>query len=665
MAAESSADLRVLILAPIGRDGALTSGLLTQAGVACHVCGSMRELCEGIRAGAGAILLTEEALADPRIDDLSATLHTQPAWSDISLLLFAGDDRSQATLRTLQTLEVLRNVTLLDRPIRVTAVISTVRAALRGRRRQYELRDVLTQLQVSREDAERARDEAERANRLKDEFLATLSHELRTPLNAILGWVTLLRDQRVEPARIPKALDIVARNAQSQAQLISDVLDVSRVITGRLRLQLQPTVVSRVVRDAMDTIRPAADAKEIELSLRVEGEPPRLNGDAERLRQVFWNLLSNAVKFTPAGGRVEALIDRVDSQIRVRIADTGIGIPAEFVPYAFERFRQADQSFTRPHGGLGLGLAIVKHLVETHGGEVSVESAGPGRGTTFIVQLPIGGAQLPAVAEPEEDQPDDAIARTEDSPELTGTTLLVVDDDPTTRELLATLLAERGAHVATADSAANALAWLDMETPSLILADVGMPGQDGLSMMRVIRRRGARKGGDVPSIALSAYARAEDRRAALAAGFDEYLTKPALPSDVMRAVARLLDVAARAGGARPRPRQQCPRLVVDELAADDVARIHRRDDRVDRRQVHRLHQVVAEAGLRGASPIGLLAVAGDGDQAHAGEARKLPQARGQLVAVHHRQPDVEEGDVGREVRRDRSAAGASWATRVT
>ena len=321
----------------------------------------------------------------------------------MSLLLFAGDDRSQATTRTLRTLEVMRNVTLLDRPIRVTAVISTVRAALRGRRRQYELRDVLAALESSRQDAERARDDAERANRLKDEFLATLSHELRTPLNAILGWVSLLRDQRVEAARIPKVLEIVARNAQSQAQLISDVLDVSRVITGRLRLRLQPVVISRILRDAMDTVRPAADAKEITLDLTVSGEPPRMNGDAERLRQVFWNLLSNAVKFTPAGGRVQARIDRVDSQIRVTISDSGVGIPREFLPYAFERFRQADQSFTRPHGGLGLGLAIVKHLVETHGGEVSVASDGPGTGTTFTVQLPIGGAQALAVAEPESD----------------------------------------------------------------------------------------------------------------------------------------------------------------------------------------------------------------------------------------------------------------------
>ena len=551
MATDDATDLRVLILAPIGRDGALTAQLLDQADVACHVCRNATDLCQEIRRGAGAVLLTEEALADPRIDELSDTLHTQPAWSDISLLLFAGDDRSQATMRTLRTLEVLRNVTLLDRPIRVTAVISTVRAALRGRRRQYELRDVLQALEGARADAERARDEAQRANRLKDEFLATLSHELRTPLNAILGWVSLLRDNRVEAARVPKALEIVARNAQSQAQLISDVLDVSRVITGRLRLRLQPVVVSRLVRDAMDTVRPAADAKEIALELRVEGEPARMNGDAERLRQVFWNLLSNAVKFTPAGGRVQATVQRAGAQIRVMISDTGIGIPREFLPYAFERFRQADQSFTRPHGGLGLGLAIVKHLVETHGGEVTVSSDGVGRGTTFAIQLPIAGAQALAVAEPEEGEaaPRDAAAAAI-MPALHGRTVLVVDDDATTRELLATLLTDRGAHVALADSAAAAIERLDTDVPAIIVADIGMPGQDGLSMMRAIRRRPAARGGDVPSVALSAFARAEDRRAALAAGYDEYLTKPALPGDVLGALSRLLSAPrsrARAG----------------------------------------------------------------------------------------------------------------------
>jgi CheY-like chemotaxis protein len=255
---------------------------------------------------------------------------------------------------------------------------------------------------------------------------------------------------------------------------------------------------------------------------------------------VFWNLLSNAVKFTPAGGRVQATIDRVDSQIRVTIADTGMGIPREFLPYAFERFRQADQSFTRPHGGLGLGLAIVKHLVETHGGEVSVASDGAGLGTTFRVQLPIGGAQAMAMAEPEAGVEPFAGPAPDIAPELYGRTVLVVDDDATTRELLSTLLSDRGAHVATAESASAAIEQLDVHVPAIMIADIGMPGQDGLSLMRAIRRRPAQNGGNVPAVALSAFARTEDRRAALTAGYDEYLTKPALPADILGALTRLL-----------------------------------------------------------------------------------------------------------------------------
>ena len=549
MPTEATVDLRVLILAPIGRDGALTSQLLTNAGVPCHVCAGARELCQEIRKGAGAVLLTEEALADQHIDELAATLQTQPAWSDVSLLLFAGDDRSQATIRTLRTLEVMRNVTLLDRPIRVTAVISTVRAALRGRRRQYELRDVLAALESSRQDAERARDDAERANRLKDEFLATLSHELRTPLNAILGWVSLLRDRRVEAARIPKVLEIVARNAQSQAQLISDVLDVSRVITGRLRLRLQPVVISRILRDAMDTVRPAADAKEITLDLTVSGEPPRMNGDAERLRQVFWNLLSNAVKFTPAGGRVRGpdrsrrfadprhhLGQRRRHPARVpalRVRALPPGRP-ELHPAARRArpgpgHRQAPRRDARRRG-------VGRQRRTGDGHHVHRAAADRRRAGARRRRAGIGRGGRTKTAGPRSAPPSSA------RPCSSSTTT------PTTRDLLATLLTERGARVATADSAAAAIEWLETEVPSVIIADVGMPGQDGLSMMRVIRRRPPHKGGAVPSIALSAFARAEDRRAALSAGFDEYLTKPALPADVLGAVARVL--ASRAAAAR-------------------------------------------------------------------------------------------------------------------
>jgi len=529
--ADDVQDLRVLVFAPIGRDATLTCELLRHASIACHACRSVAEVCESIQAGAGAVLLTEEALADPQIDELAATLEAQPAWSDISLLLFAGDDRTPASMRTLRRLEVLRNVTLLDRPMRVAAVISTVQAALRGRRRQYELRDVLLALHAARNDAEQA-------NRLKDEFLATLSHELRTPLNAILGWVSMLRHTQVDPARVPQILEIVERNAKAQAQLIADVLDVSRMITGRVRLTIEPVVLTRVLLDAVNTVRPAAEAKGIELNVAANVDAPIIiNGDAERLAQVFWNLLSNAVKFTPRGGRVDVAVAHAGSFLEIAIADTGVGLSPEFLPFAFERFRQADQSFTRTQSGLGLGLAIVKHLVEMHGGEVGVASDGIGHGATFRVRLPVAGV---VVAKTDGGEREWAGGEEFVRPDFSGRLILVVEDDPTTRDLLVTMLSQCQARVEAVDTAQGAIDQIDKEPPALILADIGMPHEDGLTMMRRIRRRPPERGGRIPSVALSAYARGEDRRAAIAAGFDDFLTKPAMPADVLRIVERRL-----------------------------------------------------------------------------------------------------------------------------
>jgi signal transduction histidine kinase len=388
----SPTDLRVLIFAPVGRDGALTIELLERADQPSHLCRSVLEMSEAMGAGAGAILMTEEALSDTNIDALAATLADQPAWSDISVLLFAGDIRGGAASRTLRKLEVLRNVTLLDRPMRIAAVISTVQAAIRSRRRQYELRDVLVALQAARTDAERA-------NRVKDEFLATLSHELRTPLNTILGWVSMLRQSRVDAREVPRVLDIIARNANTQAQLIADVLDVSRMITGQTRLQLIPQPLPRILADAVGSVRPTAEARGVTLlvdAMDQMDQVPLVNADSHRLQQVFWNLLSNAVKFTPSGGRVDVTMRRVDLFVDIAITDTGIGLSSDFLPFAFERFRQADQTFTRSHGGLGLGLAIVKHLVEMHGGEVSAASPGVGSGATFRVRLPLASEALHA-----------------------------------------------------------------------------------------------------------------------------------------------------------------------------------------------------------------------------------------------------------------------------
>ena len=537
---------RVLIYAPIGRDSELTADLLTRASIPCHVCRSMQDVCDELEKGAGAVLLTEEALNDARLDDLTAALETQPPWSDISLLLFAGTDRSQASLRTLHKLEVLRNVTLLDRPVRTAAVVSTVRAALRGRHRQYELRDTLVALQKARLDAENA-------NRLKDEFLATVSHELRTPLNAILGWVSLLRQARFEPARVAGILEIIERNARAQAQLIADVLDISRMVSGRVKLEVSPVSLARVICDAVDSIRPGAAARGVALHLDVE-EGPIANADPDRLQQVVWNLLSNACKFTPEGGRIDVKLRADASHATITVSDTGAGISADFLPYVFDRFRQAEQGFTRSHGGLGLGLAIVKHLVEMHGGDVRAMSDGPHMGATFEVRLPLARTVMRSPWTRGADERPAEMPH----PDLAGRSILVVDDDETTRDLMVTMLSQCDAQVKAVDSVRAAMAEFEAEMPELIVADLGMPEEDGLSMIRRIRQRPPARGGLVRAIAVSAYARPEDRAAALTAGYDDFLTKPAIPGDVLRAVDRCLARPPRATRERRRGQRAAP-----------------------------------------------------------------------------------------------------------
>jgi signal transduction histidine kinase/ActR/RegA family two-component response regulator len=535
MSSPSAAELRVLVCAPIGRDSALTTELLKRDGIACYPCRSMGDLCDRLAEGAGAVLITEEALLDEAVDAFAALLEAQPAWSDISVLLFAGGHRSEASLRTLRKLEVLRNVTMLDRPLRTEAVISTVRAALRGRQRQYELRDVLIALH-------RARADAEHASRLKDEFLATVSHELRTPLNAIMGWVSMLRQARFEPERIAKVLEIVERNAKAQAQLIADILDISRMITGRVKLNLAPVSLARPVLDALDTVKPGAYSRGIEIRTDID-EGAVVHGDGERLQQVFWNVLSNACKFTPAGGRIDVMLSDDGHVASLTVTDTGSGIAPEFLPYVFDRFRQADQTFTRAHGGLGLGLAIVKHLVEMHGGDVRAHSDGPGKGSMFEIRLPVATrTHVRRRVHDAAPAADDAMPNVD----LTGRFVLLVDDDEATRELMATILTQFGARVTAVDGARAALSQIDIEVPSLVIADIGMPGEDGLSMMRRIRGQHVKKSATVPAIALSAYARAEDRQAALEAGFDDFLTKPAMPADILRAVDRALSGVSRA-----------------------------------------------------------------------------------------------------------------------
>jgi len=377
--------------------------------------------------------------------------------------------------------------------------------------------------------------EAREASRLKDEFLATLSHELRTPLNAMLGWARLLRAGELDAETVDKALESIERNTQAQSQLVSDILDVSRIITGKLHIDREPLDLAPVVDAALDAIHPAADAKSVALCASLD-RSLRLTGDGDRLLQVVWNLLSNAVKFSRQGGRVDVQTRRVEGEIEIEVADNGVGIAPDFLPYVFDRFRQGDASTTRRHGGLGLGLAIVRHLVELHGGTVSARSGGPGRGACFIVRLP---AALTAAAEaqpvPERGKKEaDGLRRVLQS--LAGVRVLVVDDEEDTRELVKMALKQYGATVATAASVEEALGVFEEVGPAAIVADIGMPGEDGYSLIRRVRQLPAEQGGLVPAIALTAYARRQDRDQALAAGFNTHLTKPVEPSELAWAV---------------------------------------------------------------------------------------------------------------------------------
>jgi signal transduction histidine kinase/CheY-like chemotaxis protein len=514
---------RVLIFAPLGRDAALTRDLLTGAAIPAEICESADGLCAEIGQGAAAVILTEEVFEWGGFDTIAASLHAQPPWSDIPVLLFAGSS-THTTPIALEVIEQLRNVTLLERPIRVSVALSIVRAALRARLRQLEVRDLLVALETSRE-------QAETANRLKDEFLATLSHELRTPLNAILGWTAILRNGGFDAAKAQRGLEVIDRNAHAQAQLVEDVLDMARVITGKLRVEIRPQALAPILDAAVEALRPAADAKRISLQLVRLGDGVTIRGDADRLQQVFWNLLSNAVKFTPEGGLISVRLERSSTHVAVTVTDSGVGMEPHFIPMVFDRFRQADQTVTRGHGGLGLGLSIVKHLVELHGGTVRASSPGPGKGSTFTVSLPI-----PTILAMEADvqgQPNLF------STGLAGRAVLVVDDDPATRELLSDVFTAASAAVRTAGSASAAIASAQAQPPCVVIADIGLPPEGGLPLIQRIRALPPPLG-TVPAIALSAYTRADDRAAALSAGFSAFMSKPASPHQLLQLVEELL-----------------------------------------------------------------------------------------------------------------------------
>jgi signal transduction histidine kinase/CheY-like chemotaxis protein len=384
-----------------------------------------------------------------------------------------------------------------------------------------------------------ARTEAEAANRLKDEFLATLSHELRSPLNAIVAWSHILRDPGLDPVTVSRAVEAIDRNARAQAQLVADILDVSRIVTGKFHLQMAPVALAAVIESAADTVRPAARARAIRLEVSIDPRADLVSGDAGRLQQVIWNLLSNAIKFTASGGRVQVRLENAGSNVELTVTDDGPGIDPGFLPHVFERFRQADSSSTRSHGGLGLGLAIVRHLVELHGGTVAAHNRPDGPGAVFRVRLP----PLPALSAENAAAAGPPFLRATGSPlspSLQGVSVVIVDDDDDSREAMALGLGRHGAQVTTARSAAEAFEVITRERPSVLVADIGMAGEDGYALLHRLRAQPAERGGATPAIALTGYANQQDRVNALWAGFEMHLSKPVTATDLAAAVADLL-----------------------------------------------------------------------------------------------------------------------------
>ena len=388
--------------------------------------------------------------------------------------------------------------------------------------------------------AERAaRTAAERASLLKDEFLATLSHELRTPLNGILGWSHIMQKKSGDAEIIAQGLEVIERSARAQAEIIEDLLDMSSIISGKIRLNVQRVDLSSIVQAAVETARPTAAAKGIRLQMIIDPlNGVVVSGDGNRLQQVLWNLLSNAVKFTPKGGRVQVLLERINSHLEISVVDTGEGIKPEFLPYVFDRFRQADASTTRRHGGLGLGLSIVRQLVELHGGSVGVKSDGPGLGSTFIVSLPltvVHGDPEPGAERRHPRVP--PLGKTNVDVEIEGVRVLVVDDEIDARALLKRILEDSRAIVTVAESAEEAIELLQAGKFDVLVSDIGMPGEDGYSLIKRVRSLGAASGGDIPAIALTAYARGEDRIKAVAAGFQMHVAKPVEPIELITMIA--------------------------------------------------------------------------------------------------------------------------------
>ncbi|HEV7300092.1 MAG TPA: PAS domain S-box protein [Tepidisphaeraceae bacterium] len=523
-----------------------------RVGAAPNLPASYNEAVQRIDIAAGIGTCMDAAARNRTV--MTSDIATDPAWAGIKHLPLALGLRACWSM-----------------PIRSSRgmVIGTFAIYLREARepaqRERELVESLSRaasLAIERRNAEAeregllerersARAEAERASRMKDEFLATLSHELRTPLNAIMGWSTILRMPNVSDDDLQQGIETIERNARSQAQIIEDLLDMSRIISGKVRLDVQRVDLPAILQAGVETVTPTADAKGVRLQTVIDPIVGPVSGDPNRLQQVMWNLLTNAIKFTPRGGRVQVLLERVNSHLEISVVDTGEGISPEFLPHVFDRFRQADASTTRQHGGLGLGLAIAKQLVDLHGGSIRAKSMGRGHGATFTIALPVLPINWSDTVVQHDDRREPQATSVQSSNgdacmKISGVKVLVVDDEPDGRNLIKRLLEDCEATVTTAGSATEALDLFKSVAPDVLVSDVGMPGEDGYSLIRRIRKLGPEHRSNVPAIALTAYARSEDRTRSVLAGFQMHISKPVEPSELIAMIASLAGRAPQA-----------------------------------------------------------------------------------------------------------------------
>jgi signal transduction histidine kinase/ActR/RegA family two-component response regulator len=500
----------VLIVAPAGRDAIVAADVLREGKISALPVASLDELTHYLERDCGVLMIAEEALVGHDLTKLQTLLRQQETWSDIPIILLSAPNTPHNEDYFFNS----GNISVLERPFSRFTMIRAVDVALRARSRQYQVRDLLRAQQLATEK--------------RDEFFATLSHELRTPLNVILGWLQILRGQPQTP-EVESALDILLRNARTQKGLIDDLLDISRIVTGKLMFEMEQVSLPQLIRSVTDSFRPRAEQKGIQLSIDIPDQEVVIEADETRFAQVISNLLTNSIKFTPSGGEILVKATAENGKVQLIVKDTGQGVEPAFLPFIFDRLKQEDMSTTRSHGGLGLGLAIAAHIVSAHKGEIRAHSEGRGKGMTITVEIP--GEITKRLDPPAEKKVISA--------SLKGLKVLVVDDSPDILELINAWLSRTEADVRLTRSAPEALSEVKAFRPHVLVSDIGMPGMDGYQLISAIRSLDRADGGNTPAIALTAYARDEERLRALSAGFQIHISKPINNGELLSALTTL------------------------------------------------------------------------------------------------------------------------------